>query len=91
MNLRKVVYLVALLLMLFSACYSGIKIETVPVNLINSQLKLLATNYNAAKATSTNKDIVTVRSLNNDGSLNLIPSKDWCSGFYPALCGLDRF
>ena len=88
MNFKKVFYTLAILLMLFTACYSGIKNDAVPVVLIKSQLKLLASNIHEAKAATTKKDLVTVRSLNNDGSLILIPAKDWCSGFYPGTLWL---
>jgi hypothetical protein len=83
MNLRKVLYLLATLPMFLSSCYSGNKHDDVPENLIKSQLKLLAANFKEAKAISSNKDVVSVRSLNSEGALNLIPSKDWCSGFFP--------
>ncbi len=83
MNFKKGFYTLAILLMLFTACYSGKKSENIPADFIKSQLKLLAKNISKTKATSTIKDVFTVRSLNSDGSLNLIPSKDWCSGFYP--------
>lgn len=33
-------------------------------------------------------NVVSVRSLNADGSLNLVPSKDWCSGFFPGTLWL---
>jgi rhamnogalacturonyl hydrolase YesR len=32
---------------------------------------------------SSNKPPVCPRSLGKDGSLNLVPSRDWCSGFFP--------
>jgi hypothetical protein len=83
MNFRKVLYLLATLPMFLSSCYSGNKHNDVPENLIKSQLKLLAANFKEAKAISSNKDVVSVRSLNSEGALNLIPSKDWCSGFFP--------
>ncbi len=88
MNFKKVLYTLAILLMLFTACYSGIKNDTIPVVLIKSQLKLLATNIREAKSAATKKELVTARSLASDGSLNLIASKDWCSGFYPGTLWL---
>jgi len=84
MKYRKVVYLVVSLLMLLSACHSGINNENISNDLIKNQLKLLATNFKDSKSKSNEVrgDAVTVRSLNGDGSLNTIPSIDWCSGFY---------
>jgi rhamnogalacturonyl hydrolase YesR len=70
-------------LLLFSAFYSGVKNDQIPDKLIKNQLKLLASNYKEAKINATKKDVVTVRSFNADGTLTLIASKDWCSGFFP--------
>jgi len=84
MNYRKVACYFAGLLTLFSACQAGNNHERISNDLIKSQLKLLAANFREAKGlpAPAREDLVTVRSLNSDGSLNLIPSKDWCSGFY---------
>ena len=72
------------LLVPFSACHSGANNNAVSDDLIKNQLKLLAANFKEAKATSAGApaNFVTVRSLSADGSLNLIPAKDWCSGFF---------
>jgi hypothetical protein len=84
MNYRKVACYFAGLLTLFSACRAGNNHERISNDLIKSQLKLLAANFREAKGLTTpaREDLITVRSLNSDGTLNLIPSKDWCSGFY---------
>ncbi|MCX6237386.1 MAG: glycoside hydrolase family 88 protein [Bacteroidia bacterium] len=84
MSFRKQVYPFAVVLLLVFSCQSGSKLENVPVNQIKNQLKLLARNYNDTKALMNiqGQEVVTIRSLNSDGSLKLIPSKDWCSGFY---------
>jgi len=77
-----VVYFVSVLALLFSGCQTGNHRANGSYELIKSQLKLLAVNFKVAKTLTTRKDVVTIRSLNSDGTLNLIPSKDWCSGFY---------
>ena len=84
MSYRTVVSIVVILLVPFSACHSGANSNSVSEDVIKSQLKLLALNYKEAKAAggAAAADFVTVRSLKTDGSLNLIPSKDWCSGFF---------
>ncbi len=84
MSLIKLVLPVAIFLFLISSCQSGRKLESVSVDQIKNQLKLLSSNFNEAKALSgdSGKEVVAVRSLNSDGSLKTIPSKDWCSGFY---------
>ena len=84
MSLKKLVLPVAVVLFLISSCQSGRKLENVSVAQIKSQLKLLSVNFKEAKAQTgdSGKELVTARSLNSDGSLKLIPSKDWCSGFY---------
>jgi len=81
-NFTKVVYFVSVLALLFSGCQTGNHRANGSYELIKSQLKLLAVNFKVAKTLTTRKDVVTIRSLNSDGTLNLIPSKDWCSGFY---------
>ncbi len=81
-NFTKVVYFVSVLDLLFSGCQTGNHRANGSYELIKSQLKLLAVNFKVAKTLTTRKDVVTIRSLNSDGTLNLIPSKDWCSGFY---------
>ncbi|MEI6275311.1 MAG: glycoside hydrolase family 88 protein [Prolixibacteraceae bacterium] len=86
----KKIFATSILLMLFSACFSGISDENPPVTLIKSQLKLLSSNLkdSIAKMPAGNKVLETVRSLNPNGTLKLIPSKDWCSGFFPGTLWL---
>ncbi len=81
----KMILLSAILLMLFSACFSGISNDNPSAAFIKKQLKLLTVNYkeSAAKLSKSDNNVVSVRSLNADGSLNLVSSKDWCSGFFP--------
>jgi unsaturated chondroitin disaccharide hydrolase len=81
----RMVHSSAIMLVLLSACISGIKNDNPPQSYIKNQLKLLAINYKEAAGRMSPQDnaIVSVRSLNPDGSLKLIPSKDWCSGFFP--------
>jgi rhamnogalacturonyl hydrolase YesR len=85
MNYRSGVTFVAALLILFTAsCQTGRKSAKISDKLVASQLKLLAVNFKGTKDTLSKArgNAVSVRSLNQDGSLRLIPSKDWCSGFY---------
>jgi unsaturated chondroitin disaccharide hydrolase len=84
MSLKKLVLPVAVVLLFISACRPGHKPENVSAIQIKDQLKLLSINFKATKAQISDSgiELVTVRSLNSDGSLKLIPSKDWCSGFY---------
>ncbi len=84
MSLTKLVLPLAILFFLIAACQSGSKLELISDNQIKNQLKLLAANFNETKALTrdTGKEVVSVRSLNSDGSLKVVPSKDWCSGFY---------
>jgi unsaturated chondroitin disaccharide hydrolase len=84
MGIIKQILPVAIILLLISSCQSGRKLGNVSTIQITNQLKLLAVNFEKTKAQSrdSGKALVSVRSLNNDGSLKLIPSKDWCSGFY---------
>ena len=84
MNSIKRTLHVAILLFLLSSCQSGHKLESVSLSQIKNQLILLAKNFREAKAGTIDsvKDVVSVRSLNLDGTLKAIPSKDWCSGFY---------
>jgi len=84
MSLTKLVFPFAVLLFLISSCLPDSKTEKVSFNQIKSQLKLLAVNFSEAKvsASDSGKEVVSVRSLNSDGTLDEVPSKDWCSGFY---------
>src|SRR5689334_14702448 len=47
------------------------------------QTDVLLSETEKAKAQSKNPNQVLPRSINPDGSLALISSKDWCSGFFP--------
>ena len=80
----KLVLPVAVFLFLTASCQSEHKLENISVKEIENQLTLLSSNFHEAKALTVNsgKEMVSVRSLNSDGSLKIIPSKDWCSGFY---------
>ena len=84
MSLKKLALPVAILFFLIASCQSDRKSESISSKQIKNQLVLLAANFKAAKALTSDsgKEVVTVRSLNSDGSLKVIPSKDWCSGFY---------
>lgn len=79
------VYSSTALLMLLAGCFSGNSHINPPLNLISHQLQLLASNYrdSVARMTDARVKIASVRSLSPNGHLNLIPSKDWCSGFFP--------
>ncbi|MCE1200089.1 MAG: glycoside hydrolase family 88 protein, partial [Marinilabiliales bacterium] len=83
-KMRKAALPAAVLFLIFAVGCRGIGNGQIPEQLIRSQLTLLADNFRSAKGQSTNpkKDAVSVRSLNNDGSLNIIPARDWCSGFF---------
>lgn len=84
MNYKTIATFVACLLLLLNAtCRPTNNEQEKTENLIKSQLKLLVSNYKEAKINlgGARADAVTVRSLNAEGNLNLIPSKDWCSGF----------
>ena len=89
MNCIKIILSSAILL-LFSACNSEISDNSPSSDFIKSQLKLLSVNCkeSIAKLAEPEKKLVTVRSLNHDGSLKLIPTKDWCSGFFPGTLWL---
>ena len=96
MRLTKLVLPFAIVFFLLASCLSGHKIENGSKSLIKSQLKLLSANFNFSKSASddSGRVIISVRSLNSDGSLKTIPSKDWCSGFFAGslwlasdLCG----
>jgi hypothetical protein len=83
-NYWKMGCMLAGLLMLFYACKSGSSDANISNDLIRSQLRLLAANFKETNSItkSDQTDYVTVRSLKNDKSLHVIPSKDWCSGFF---------
>jgi hypothetical protein len=76
-------FVAALLLFLSASCQPTGHDQKKSADLISSQLKLLADHYKEAKINpgGVRADAVTVRSLNAAGNMNLIPSKDWCSGF----------
>jgi hypothetical protein len=80
----KILFSSAILLWLFSACNSGIGNNAPSSNLIKNQLKLLYvySKDSIVKLAGSDKVLASVRSLTKDGSLNMIPSKDWCSGFF---------
>lgn len=84
MNYKTIATFVACLLLLLNAtCRPTNNEQEKTEDLIKSQLKLLVSNYKEAKINpgGAKADAVTVRSLNAEGNLNLIPSRDWCSGF----------
>ena len=81
--LRRMVCLLAIVSIFLASCIPGIKNEKASSDLIRNQLKLLAANISEAKSIGNGNELVSVRSLNSDGTLKLVPSKDWCSGFYP--------
>jgi len=84
MNYKRLASFAASLLLFFTVSCQPSVIDRKNTNdLIKNQLKLLVANYKEAKINpgGARVDAVTARSLNATGSLNLIPSKDWCSGF----------
>lgn len=84
MNYRNVFILAASLLAVSTvSCNPGRPGRRVSEEWISKQIKLLAANFREAGKISVDSTTayVTVRSLQKDGSLNLVPSRDWCSGF----------
>ena len=79
----RLVSLSTIVLFFFVSCIPGNNNEKAQARFIKDQLKLLASNIHEAKSKGSGNELVSVRSLNSDGSLKLIPSKDWCSGFFP--------
>jgi unsaturated chondroitin disaccharide hydrolase len=77
--------------LIFSACNSDKASEPdfpVLVNFCGQQLDLLIYNTEQILSSGINEDrqerpLVVPRNLNEDGSLRLIPSRDWVSGFFP--------
>ena len=84
MNYRKLYFFVTIALIFLFSCRPVNQTNHIPTARIKNQLKLLAENFKSARiqmGDSADK-FVAVRSLNADGSLKLVPSSDWCSGFY---------
>lgn len=48
-----------------------------------AQTGILLNETAKAKALHTNTDLVVPRTLDNNGNLLIVASKDWCSGFFP--------
>ena len=48
-----------------------------------NQTSLLLKEVDTVKSDAANSALVSPRSLNADGKLVMVPSKDWCSGFFP--------
>lgn len=90
MGLIKVVCSFTVLFILMTSCQSVGKPEKVPGIQIQNQLKLLAANIKSTKSIlgESGNEFVNARSLNSDGSLKLVTSKDWCCGFYPGTLWL---
>jgi hypothetical protein len=82
MYLRQILSFAAFMLIIINAGIGSEKRDKTTRHLVPDQLKLLAASYEKAKSMSGRTDVVTVRSMNSDGTLSLIPSKDWCSGFF---------
>lgn len=83
-NYRNVVPLAVCLLWLCAGACQPKADSKISDELIKTQLKSLAANFQVAVEPVKGKipEPVTVRSLKNDGTLNVVPSKDWCSGFF---------
>lgn len=56
-----------------------------PMSFIDNQLRILLRNTQKAILLSNNKSLVSPRTINKDGSLRMVTSRDWCSGFFPGL------
>lgn len=82
MNPRQILSLAAFMLVIITAGNGSENRDKITGHLVPDQLKLLAASYEKSKILSGRTDVVSVRSRNSDGTLNLVPSKDWCSGFF---------
>jgi unsaturated chondroitin disaccharide hydrolase len=89
---KRILLLLAIFALLFSpSCNSVPKNEPDITKLITfsgEQLELLIQNTEKIIATGVNdsrpdRPLVVPRNLNEDGTLRLIPSRDWVSGFFP--------
>lgn len=52
---------------------------------LDKQLKYAVESVNQALDTAENKQLVSPRTINKDGSLRMVVAKDWCSGFFPGV------
>ncbi|WP_346853960.1 glycoside hydrolase family 88 protein [uncultured Draconibacterium sp.] len=54
------------------------------LNNIEQQLRF-SEDIISSEISKSEKDLVSPRSVNENGSLRMVPAKDWCSGFYPGV------
>ncbi len=78
-----------LLLLLISCKGPSAKTDCITLDQIASQLELLDENVIKVQAeaplTASGQESVMPRTINKDGSLQVVPAGDWTSGFYPGV------
>ena len=82
----KTVYCILFLVsFVFTSCNSNVSLNNNKVWLsVENQLQVLVNSVGEdEKNNSKDKRLVCPRTLDENGELKMVPSKDWCSGFFP--------
>lgn len=87
--MKKIYYFFLVGVLFFMGCKVDNSISNNPWKSIASQLEKLELNAdNAVRVQSNGKKLVSPRSLGDSGELKMVPSSDWCSGFFPGCLWL---
>jgi hypothetical protein len=87
--MNKIVYLLGFAGLMLISCqqkHEPIAFDINPelFSTLGSQFSVLVENAEKVVPNTTDQRVlVSPRSLNEDGGLKMVPSKDWCSGFFP--------
>lgn len=77
-----VLMLVILFISLLSCGNQGVQADLIDLDAIEQQLQLLYNNTEQIFADSDDLELVSPRTINEDGSLRVVPGGDWTSGFF---------
>ena len=69
---------------LFISCNSGVSDKKI-ISHSEQQISLMLDKISSIKQNSITDNLVSPRTIDSDGNLVLVPSKDWTSGFFPGI------
>jgi hypothetical protein len=82
--MKQLSVLLAFLSFVITSCvYSGSQADEISIDAIGKQLLLLHQNTEQIVADSAGSELVSPRTIDQDGSLRVVPGGDWTSGFFP--------
>ena len=82
--LRSILFFLSSVFGLFISCNNGVSNKKI-ISHSEQQISLMLDKISGIKQNSNTENLVSPRTIDSNGNLVLVPSKDWTSGFFPGI------